>query len=271
MLERFPRLRELIEAREPFVCATIVDARGHVPQGPGAQVLVSPHGLIEGTVGGGEIEARVIAHAQKLLADEDPRAPKNAFVTWNLQRDVDMSCGGEISLFFEVFFRHDWRITIFGAGHVAQKLVPLLLTFECRVTCIDSRAEWLERLPRSPKLIAKLVEGSDSRQAMALEADRVSEQDVLLVITQGHGHDAPILARLLARMQPRFVGVIGSDVKGQALKRELQEGGLSREICDRIQCPVGLPLGSNDPAEIAVSIAAQLLQERDRLRGSRWE
>ena len=106
---------------------------------------------------------------------------------------------------------------------------------------------------------------------MAAEAEGADAHAYVLVMTQGHGHDVPILTRLLGRARPPFVGVIGSDVKGQALRRELAEAGVSRELCERIRCPVGLPLGSNDPAEIAVSVAAQLLQERDRLRGSRWE
>jgi xanthine dehydrogenase accessory factor len=75
-----------------------------------------------------------------------------------------------------------------------------------------------------------------------------------------------VLQRALAERNFPFVGVIGSDAKAKVLQQELIAAGLPPERSAQFHCPVGLPFGNNDPREIALSIAAQLLTERDRLK-----
>jgi xanthine dehydrogenase accessory factor len=87
----------------------------------------------------------------------------------------------------------------------------------------------------------------------------------LLCLTKGHTSDRPVLQRALAERDFPFIGVIGSDSKAQVLRREMIAAGLAADRAARFHCPVGLPFGSNHPHEIALSIAAQLLTERDRL------
>jgi xanthine dehydrogenase accessory factor len=89
----------------------------------------------------------------------------------------------------------------------------------------------------------------------------------LLCLTKGHASDRPVLQRALAERKFPFVGVIGSDAKAKVLQKELITAGLSPKRAKEFHCPVGLPFGNNDPREIALSIAAQLLTERDRLKG----
>jgi xanthine dehydrogenase accessory factor len=86
-----------------------------------------------------------------------------------------------------------------------------------------------------------------------------------LCITQGHFTDLPIVREILKRKDALFLGVIGSVQKARTLKNTLRDEGFSQEEINSIHCPVGLPIGTNAPAEIAVSIAAQLLQKRDEL------
>ena len=81
-----------------------------------------------------------------MLAEPEASAPGVRLVEWNLQRDVGMTCGGVVKLFFETYNHSQWQIAIFGAGHVAAAVVHCLLPLECRVTCIDPREEWLDRL-----------------------------------------------------------------------------------------------------------------------------
>jgi len=88
----------------------------------------------------------------------------------------------------------------------------------------------------------------------------------LLCLTKGHASDRPVLQRALAERNFPFVGVIGSDAKAEVLRRELVAGGLPAARAGQFHCPVGLDFGSNDPREIALSIAAQLLTERDALK-----
>ena len=137
-------------AARPFVSVTLVEAVGSTPQDTGTKMLVDDSGLVFGTVGGGKVENQAIQFAQQMLADGD--APTCQLVEWNLQRDVGMTCGGVVKLYFEAYNFRDWRIVIFGAGHVAQALVRCLLEMECQVVCVDQRAEWLAKLPQAAKL-----------------------------------------------------------------------------------------------------------------------
>jgi len=91
----------------------------------------------------------------------------------------------------------------------------------------------------------------------------------LLCLTKGHASDRPVLQRALTERKFPFVGVIGSDAKAEVLRREMIAAGLPPARAAQFHCPVGLPFGSNDPREIALSIAAQLITERDLHRAAR--
>lgn len=248
------RYGQLAAEGRAFVLATLVDAVGSTPQDAGSKMIVTAEGLDFGTVGGGRVEAKAIALAQQMLSDE--RATQ--FVDWNLQTDVGMTCGGRVRLYFEAVHVAVWPIVIFGAGHVTQALARLLVSLPCRVTCIDPRREWIERLPEQ---VVQLCEADPQVRVAELPHDAF-----VLCMTQGHASDLPVLHQIysLPRKFP-FVGVIGSHAKAQRLRRELSDLGVDAAQLD-FCCPVGLPLGTNHPAEIAVSIAAQLLQVRDVLR-----
>ena len=119
---------------------TVAAVRGSVPTEAGSKILVSEAGLIAGTVGGGKVEAQAVRKAQKLMM----KGEGCELVTWNLQRDVGMTCGGEMSLLFEAFGGGEgWHVVVFGAGHVSQAVVNLLATLSCRVDVVDEREEWL--------------------------------------------------------------------------------------------------------------------------------
>ena len=142
------KLAELSAAGRAFVAVTLVETIGSTPQDTGTKMLVDAAGLVFGTVGGGKVENKSIGHAQSLLSDNGNGAAQTCqLVEWNLQRDVGMTCGGVVKLLFEAYNFHEWRIVVFGAGHVAQSLVRLLGLLECRVTCVDQRDDWLAKLP----------------------------------------------------------------------------------------------------------------------------
>jgi xanthine dehydrogenase accessory factor len=257
------RLAELAASGQPFVSVTLIDAMGSTPQDAGSKMLITAAGLDMGTVGGGRVEAKAIQEAQAMLA-QPVRAAGQAstrLVEWNLQRDVGMTCGGAVKLFFESYNHSQWQIVIFGAGHVAAAVVHCLLPLECRLTCIDPRGEWLARLPESPRL-AKVQTETPPAEVAKLPADAF-----VLCMTMGHRTDRPILEEIFrqGRKFP-YLGVIGSKAKRAVLRRELLAAGVSADQVDGFECPIGLPLGSNSPGEIAVSVAAQLLQRRDAWR-----
>ena len=237
----------------------MVEAKGSTPQDTGSKMLVDPSGLVHGTVGGGKVEARAIKHAQNMLADSS--TPASVLVDWNLQRDIGMTCGGFVKLFFEVYNHNDWRIVVFGAGHISQALVTCLLTLNCRIVCLDSRQDWMDRLPDSDRLEKICAED------LTEFVPNITPQDFVVCMTMGHSSDKPVLEAMFKRpAQPAFVGVIGSKSKRGVLVRELKECGVTPELAESFVCPVGLRIGTNQPSEIAVSIVAQLLERRDALR-----
>ena len=250
----FQALSELTESGRPFVAVTVVDTMGSTPQDRGAKMLVTTHGRYFGTVGGGKVEVRTIEEAQRLLLDES--APTTRFVQWSLEKDIGMTCGGIVRMYFEAFNVARWKVVVFGAGHVAGALVDLLLKLDCSVTCIDPRPEWLARLPQSPKL--KAIESAD----MPSVVSGLPEGSYVVLMTMGHTTDRPILIEILRTRTFPYVGVIGSNSKAKRLRQDVLDAGLPDEMTKAFHCPIGLDLGSNHPQEIAISVVAQLLQVR---------
>jgi len=259
----YERLQELLQDGIPFVSVTVVDVQGSVPQDAGSKMLVNSDGHYVGTVGGGKVEKRAIEEAQAMLAAGTAGSNGQAtkLVSWALDRDIGMTCGGSMKLFFEPYNLNTWKIVVFGAGHVANALINLLVKLDCHITCIDPRQEWLDKLPASGKL--KRVLASDMPSAVK----DLSDDSFVLCITMGHTTDKPILLEILrqGRKFP-YLGVIGSKAKSERLKKDILEAGLPADLQNAFYCPIGLEIGTNHPQEIAVSIIAQLLQERDKTR-----
>lgn len=249
-------LSALHSEHKPYVLVTLTQIRGSAPQVEGAKMVVTSEGWHWGTIGGGKIEARAIEIAKTFLSEDQ----KSQARTFNLQKDIGMSCGGEVTVFFDVQNKLSWSVAIFGAGHVAQELLRVMTTWSCHIQVFDTRPEWLELLPTSHTIDKKC-----SRDLVS-EVTNLPEDCFLFSITQGHAVDVPILAAALKREKPfRAVGVIGSEVKAKKIRAELLALGLSEERVRELICPLGLPLGANTPAEIAISIAAQLLALRDQV------
>lgn len=253
-LERFQFLQS---KGQSFCVVTLVDAKGSTPQDIGARAIVTLEGIFFGTVGGGKLENHAIFHSVELLktSKHDKKLLKV-----NLQKDLGMSCGGEVSLFLETFYsKANWNIAVFGAGHVAQELVPLLQKLDCNIIVIDSRSEWLNKLPKVKN--TQLIQSID----MANELKNVPSQSFVALMTMGHSTDLPILENALKNYQFPYVGVIGSQTKAKKIKNELNELGISNEKINSVYCPIGESFGSNSPTEIAFSIVSQLLKIRDQI------
>lgn len=250
----FDAQNDLLASGAPFVAVTVVDTLGSTPQDRGSKMLVTAEGRVFGTVGGGKIEVRALQEAQALLAD--PSAPKTRFFQWSLEKDIGMTCGGIVRVYFETFNVARWNIVVFGAGHVANALVDILTRLDCRIVCIDPRPEWLERLPSSSKLTRVLSTDMPS------EVARLPENAFVVLMTMGHTTDRPILIEILRTRTFPYLGVIGSNAKAKRLRQDVLDAGLAPDATKAFFCPVGLELGSNHPHEIAISVAAQMLQFR---------
>ncbi len=263
MIEHWQTAEELTEIGTAFVVVTLLSSRGHVPQELGAKAIITVEGLRQGTVGGGKVEAKAIGFARELLSSPGSKSFSSPqLISWNLTTDVGMTCGGEATFLFEVHNPKRWKIAVFGAGHVAQALVRTLLNLDCHIACLDSRSEWLARIPDSRK-ITKILSKDLPAEAAAFDGETF-----FVVMTQGHATDLPILESIYrAHPGAAYVGVMGSDVKAKKIRGDLFECGISEAQVDRLHSPIGLSIGGNRPFEIAISVAAELLQARNADEG----
>jgi len=149
-------------------------------------------------------------------------------------------------------------VYIFGGGHIAQELVPLLSRLDFRCVVFDDREEFLRKdlFPQAEKLI--LGEFEHIEKSIAL-----TERDYAVIITRGHIWDLEAWAFAL-NSPAAYIGVIGSTAKHEFVKTKLLERGFALSAIDdpRVHAPIGIKIKSKTPAEIAVSIAGELILTR---------
>jgi xanthine dehydrogenase accessory factor len=232
---------------QPAVLVTVLAAKGSTPREAGAKMAVSADGLA-GTIGGGNLEHQCEATARDLLAAGAEGPSTRDFP---LGPALGQCCGGHVTVLFEVLRPPTLQIGLFGAGHVGKALVKLLADLPCRVTWIDSRPEALKaNLP--PNVIP--VRSAQPVQAVGALAPGT----LVLVMTHDHQLDFDIVVAALGRPDLPAVGLIGSDTKRARFVSRLQRLGITAE---RLICPIGLPgIEGKEPAVVAVSVAAQILQ-----------
>jgi xanthine dehydrogenase accessory factor len=148
-------------------------------------------------------------------------------------------------------------LVIVGAGHVGQAVAKLAVDLDFRVTVIDDRAEFVttERFPHAEARITGTFKE-------VLPNVSITPDTFCLIVTRGHNHDEEALFHLVDR-GARYVGMIGSKRKIRLIFDDLLSEGVRPEALAKVHAPVGLAIGSQTVAEIAISIAAQLIQERN--------
>jgi len=249
------KLAELLASGKAFILVSVIGKNGSIPSSVGAKMIVTDDGYNSGTIGGGALENKAISYAKELLVNKN--AINSHKVCWNLATELNMLCSGEIELFFDCINQVKWQITVFGAGHVSQSLIKILNTVDCSLTCVDSRDEWLKMLPQSAKI--KSVNSCDFTEI----ARNLDKNSFVLIMTHSHDTDWEVLKEC-SKYELSYLGMLGSKSKKKWMETKFEQENLDKTILDKIHCPMGLPIGNNSPAEIAVSISAQLLQERDK-------
>ena len=149
------------------------------------------------------------------------------------------------------------RVYIFGGGHVAQALEPVLTNIGFRCVVMDDRPDFTRRelFPTAEEI--KLIDFSNIAASV-----NITGEDYVCVMTRGHAFDTVVQSQILP-LRPYYVGVIGSRAKAAGVRRQLIENyGVSEADCDIVTTPIGLDIGAETPAEIAISIAAQLIAVR---------
>ncbi len=258
--ELHARIAELTERGIPFVLATITEVTGSSPRGVGAKMLVFADGSIAETIGGGVLEKQVIEDALACLRSGVSHSEQYELRETG-EKALGSLCGGRATVFFDVH-TPDRRLLIVGAGHVGQKLCALGRLLDYRVVVLDSRAEMVtgERLPGADLL----VHGDPARTSELVAIDSTTH---VVIVTHGHVDDAAAL-RSVVGSEAASVGMIGSVRKVKKIFEQLREEGVPEEQLARVHSPIGLDIGAETPAELALSIMAEIVAgEAGRLSG----
>ena len=149
------------------------------------------------------------------------------------------------------------RVYVFGGGHVAQELVPVLSHVGFRCVVVEDREEFAKKelFPAAEQIIL-------CDMYRIGDFVTITEEDYVCVMTRGHAHDTVVQAQIL-RCHPCYCGVIGSAQKAAGVRKVLKEDhGLTDAELDLVTTPIGLSIKAETPAEIAISICAQMIQHR---------
>ena len=260
MREVLEALLDEMRAGRACVLATVVRASGSTPRSAGARMLVRADGTTSGTIGGGAFEATVGADAADLLRSEGAApAVKRYVFTEHGDDALGMACGGTAEVLLERVSGGP-RLVIFGCGHVGIALGRLAATVGFDPVLVDDREE---ACAAAREARVGRVHRCDADWTAIPE---IGASTFVAVVTRCHRTDRLAL-RGVAPTGARYVGLIGSRRKKAVIFRELaEEDGVDPAWLETVRCPIGLPIGGETPDEIALSIVAELQQERHRTR-----
>jgi xanthine dehydrogenase accessory factor len=269
-----------LEADGSCAMVSVVRAEGSVPRERGARMVVTARGF-HGSIGGGTLEWKALAEAQRLLGK--PRAVK--MLTQSLGPDLGQCCGGRVTLAIESFdagslpaakdlaAREEQgpftlsdrlpsvtegfgesrrRVLLFGAGHVGRAVMLALAPLPYDVTWADPRPEAF------PAAMPQNVEPFAGNPLQAVVS--APEGALAFIMSHSHALDLSIAEAALRNPAIAHVGVIGSATKRARFERRLREAGVEEARVAAVICPIGVGgIRSKLPAAIAVSVAAQVI------------
>ena len=242
-------LADLQQQGEPCVLVTIIEEQGSTPRNAGSKMVISASQTFD-TIGGGHLEYKAMDIARQMLKAGQYATHLQRF---SLGASLGQCCGGVAVLLFEPMGQVQAQIAVFGAGHVARALVPLLASLPCRVRWIDSRAQ--EFPVPMPAGVRQIVTDDPVDEVNELPAGCYC-----IVMTHNHALDLELSAALLKRNDFTYFGLIGSKTKRVKFEHRLRDRGFSPPHLQRMRCPMGLSdVKGKLPVEIAISIAGEII------------
>jgi xanthine dehydrogenase accessory factor len=246
---------ELEEKADTYVIVTLLGTAGSTPRASGTKMVISEQNIYA-TIGGGHLEFKAIEHARQLIMQGETCQQVENF---QLGASLGQCCGGQVLVLFEVFTCDKMPLDIYGAGHVAQALMPILAQLPIRIRWIDSRADLFPAY--IPDNVQKVVDEDPVEQVKV-----ASKNNASLILTHNHQLDFSLCQAILKRKDALWLGVIGSDTKAKKFQYRLSQRGFSEKQIASMICPVGLPeVAGKLPMEVAISIAGQLVGLYQRL------
>jgi xanthine dehydrogenase accessory factor len=239
-----------IRSGEPGCLLTLIEVRGSTPRETGAKMLLHADGSTVGTIGGGPMEAAALKDARQALVDGTSRMSYYSLLG---ESSTDLGvCGGDARVFLEVLHPRP-TLLIAGAGHVGQPLAQFGQQLGFRIVVADDRAEFAsaDRFPGADQLIVGPFAELGQRT-------KPGPQTYVVIATRGHEFDEIVLQQVIDS-PAAYIGMIGSRRKVQSVFERLLAAGVDKGRLARVFAPIGLRTGGQTPAEIAVSILAEII------------
>ncbi|MDH3629478.1 MAG: xanthine dehydrogenase accessory protein XdhC [Gammaproteobacteria bacterium] len=260
---------ELRRNKTPAVLVSVDSIVGSTPREAGAKMIVTATRL-HGTIGGGNLEYQACQIARNQLQ----QGSDDGVQRFPLGAGLGQCCGGLVNLMFEKLTDNsDWdsvageddhiELYLFGAGHVGQAVVRALRDLPVNINWIDTRDDILPQEP--PPGVTPIC--TDTPE---VEIDAAPAGCYFLVMTHDHGLDQRLCEQIFKRDDFAYFGLIGSRSKRRNFETRLQRRGVEVEKFERMTCPIGIGgIGSKQPAQIAISVAAEILQVYDRVHNDK--
>ena len=258
MTSIYQALSEVEKNNESAALCTVVKSIGSTPRHVGSKMLVYPDGRFIGTVGGGDLEHRVLDEAWNAMTDGESRLL--SYTMADPSRGDPGVCGGTVEVFVEPILPPA-MIVVIGAGHVGKAVVHLAKWLGFRVAVSDDRPEFCN---------PEATPGADGYYPVPMGELpghlKINKRTYIIITSRGSNVDAQGLPSLL-EAEAAYVGVIGSRRRWLTTVKALKAKGLSEEKIARVHSPMGLELNAETPEEIAVSIMAEILMLKDKGTG----
>ena len=250
----FQAIAQLEKDNEAGALCVVVRTTGSTPREAASKMLVYADGRTFGTIGGGEMESRIVDEALHALQDGKTRIIEYSMT--DTERGDPGVCGGQVEIYVEPILPKP-VIVVIGCGHVGQAVAHLAKWLGFIVRVSDDRPEFCtpETIPDAdgyyPVLMQELT-----------QMIHITPWTYVVLTTRGVDVDVPGLSILLDT-PAAYLGVIGSRRRWETTRKKLLSAGIPVEKLDRVRSPIGLELGGETPEEIALSIMAEIILIRE--------
>ncbi|MBU0480095.1 MAG: XdhC family protein [Proteobacteria bacterium] len=244
----YEEIIRLKKKRVPAAIATVIESKGSTPRKAGAKMLVRKDGRISGTVGGGITEAKTIEASLEVIRRGLPRT-----MEFSLTEKHGGVCGGSLVIYLEPLVVPDHLIVV-GDGHVGRAVTQAARQAGFMVSMIGLAEAKTGYGPEEDAILHPL-----SELEKAFTDIGADESTYIFIATSDHHQDFEAVSAALAT-DSCYIAVIGSKRKKAAMDKYLAERGFDEAAVGRIISPAGLDIFAETPAEIAVSIVAQMIK-----------
>ena len=244
---------DLVAAGTPFALCTVTSVEGSVPGKLGAKMIVLADGTAIGTVGGAGLEEKMKALGRQCLVDRTNRIARFDLACFR-PGGLDSLCGGCVEIFVEYAAARP-HVLVCGGGHVGLEVARLCDQLEYACSVLDDRPEYASA-DRFPNAHRRFVAGPEE----FFRSEPLEPYSHVVLLGYSYRIDTDILFHCVRRF-PGWIGVIASRTKRKQMFVRLEARGITAEELSRVEAPVGIAIGSESPAECAVSILGSIIRD----------